>query len=222
MAARLRLRAWLMPATTNMTNMMSTTYLRRSPVVDASTLVRAARKSRSLTQGQLAELAQSDQATISRSESGRDAEFSTVDRLLAGAGHRLYSAPTRRDDAATVGAEIRQRLRDGDRDRALRALIQLNDNLLAERGLVRGVLGLAEPETTRDAVWDAALAAVVAWRLRDEELPLPEWVNAPNRFLRGRRGLAIDAADPLPPDAEIPEEFAKRGVLVWRDTFASV
>lgn len=191
-------------------------------MANASTLVRAARKSRRLTQDQLAERTRIDQAAVSRSERGRDAEFSTVDRLLAGTGHRLYSAPTRRDDAATVAAEIRQRLSDGDKDRALRALIQLNDNLVAERGLVRGVLGLAEPEPTKSPVWDAALAAVVAWRLREEGLPTPDWVDAPSRFVRESRGLEVDAADPLPPDSEVPEEFAKRGVLVWRDTFASV
>jgi transcriptional regulator with XRE-family HTH domain len=191
-------------------------------VAVASTLVRAARKSRRLTQEQLAERVSIDQATVSRSERGRDAEFATVDRLLAGAGHRLYSAPTRRDDAATVAAEIRDRLRAGDKDRALRSLIQLNDDLLAERGLVRGVLGLAEPETTTDPVWDAALAALVAWRLDEEKLPSPDWVNAPSRFVQEPRGLEIDPADPVPPTSDVPAEFAKRGVLVWRDTFASV
>jgi transcriptional regulator with XRE-family HTH domain len=188
----------------------------------ASTLVRAARKSRQLTQEQLADRARIDQATVSRSERGRDAEFATVDRLRAGAGHRLYSAPTRRDDAATVAAEIRERLRAGDKDRALRALIQLNDDLLAERGLVRGVLGLAEPETTKDPVWDAALAALVAWRFGEEKLPSPEWVDARSRFVVGPRGLDVDPADPVPPASEVPAEFAKRGVLVWRDTFESV
>lgn len=191
-------------------------------MANASTLVRAARKSQRLTQEQLADRARIDQPSVSRSERGRDAEFNTIARLLAGAGHRLYSAPTRRDDVATVAAEIRERLRAGDKDRALRALIQLNDNLVAERGLVRGVLGLAEPESTKDAVWDAALAAVVAWRLGEENLPSPEWVDARNRFVHGPRTLEVDPADPIPPDTEVPAEFAKRGVLVWRDTFASV
>lgn len=191
-------------------------------MADASTLLRAARKSRRLSQTQLAQRSRIDQASISRSERGRDAEFATVDRLLAATGHRLYAAPTRRDDAATVAAEIRLRLREGDRDRALRALIQLSDNLHAEHGLVRGVLGLTEPETTREQVWDAALAAVVAWRLREEGLPTPEWVDAPHRFLRDARGLGVDTADPVPPPSEVPDEFARRGVLVWRDTFASV
>jgi hypothetical protein len=105
---------------------------------------------------------------------------------------------------------------------SLRSLIQLNDDLLAERGLVRGVLGLAEPETTADPVWDAALAALVAWRLGEENLPSPDWVNAPTRFVREPHGLQVDPADPVPPSSEVPAEFAKRGVLVWRDTFESV
>jgi len=197
-------------------------FKNEASVAVASTLLRAARKSQQLTQEQLAVRADIDQATISRSERGRDTEFNTVDRLLAGAGHRLYSAPTRRDDAATIAAEIRERLRVGDKDRALRALIQLSDNLVAERGLVRGVLGLAEPETTRDPVWDAALAAVVAWRLGEDNLPSPAWVNAKSRFLHDPRGLDVDSADPVPPGSEVPPEFAKRGVLAWRDTFASV
>lgn len=191
-------------------------------MTEASTLVRAARKSRRLTQEQLAVLSHIDQGSVSRSERGRDADFSTIDRLLAGAGHRLYSAPTRRDDAATAAAKIREQLRGRDKDRALRALLQLNDNLVAEHGLVRGILGLAEPESTKDPVWDAAIAALVAWRLGEEGIPLPAWVDEPGRFLTEPRTLEVDPADPVPPLSEVPAEFAKRGVLAWRDTFASV
>jgi transcriptional regulator with XRE-family HTH domain len=191
-------------------------------MTSASTLVRAARKSRQLTQEQLAEISQIDQGSVSRSERGRAADFSTIDRLLAGAGHRLYSAPTRRDDAASVAAEIRGQLRSQDKDRALRALLQLNDNLLAEHGLVRGVLGLAEPEPTGDLVWDAALASLVAWRLGEEDIPVPAWVDESERFLDKPRTLEVDSADPVPPLSEVPAEFARRGVLAWRDTFASV
>jgi transcriptional regulator with XRE-family HTH domain len=191
-------------------------------MVSASALVRAARKSSRLTQQQLAERSHLDQSRVSRSESGRDAEFSTIQRLLAGAGHRLYSAPTQRDDAATIAAEIRRQLTANEKERALRALLQLNDNLVAEHGLVRGVLGLAEPEPTKHPVWDAAIAGLVAWRLREEGLPTPDWVNAPGRRLSTPRTLDVDPADPVPPDSEVPEEFAERGVRVWRDTFASV
>lgn len=187
-----------------------------------STLVRAARKSRRLTQAQLAAVSATTQGGVSRAEGGRDVEMATIDRLLAGTGHRLFSAPTRRDDAAATAARIRDNLRAEDKDRALRALLQLNDNLVAEHGLVRGVLGLAEPESTRNPVWDAALAALVAWRLAEEGVPLPDWVDAPNRHLQVPRTLDVDAADPIPPLNEVPAEFAARGVLAWRDTFTSV
>jgi hypothetical protein len=83
--------------------------------------------------------------------------------LLAGTGHRLYAVPTRRDDAASAAVAIRDYLRAKDPDRALRALLQLNDDLTAEHGLVRGVLALAEPEPTGYRLWDAAFVALVAW-----------------------------------------------------------
>ena len=87
---------------------------------------------------------------------------------------------------------------------------------------MRGVLGLAEPESTGDPVWDAAVAALVAWRLGAESIPLPAWVDEPGRFLGVPRMLEVDPADPMPPRSEVPDEFAERGVLAWRDTFASV
>jgi transcriptional regulator with XRE-family HTH domain len=188
----------------------------------SSTLVRAARKSRHLTQARLAELTGIDQASVSHHERGRDAAFSTVDRLLAGTGHRLYAAPTRRDDAASVAVAIRGYLRAGDPDHALRVLLQLNDDLTAEHGLVRGILALAEPEPTGDRVWDAAIAALVAWRLNEERIPLPAWVYGPDRVLVEPTVFRVDPADPAPDRDDVPDEFLERGVLAWADTFASV
>lgn len=188
----------------------------------SSTLVRAARRSRHLTQARLAELTGIDQASVSHHERGRDAAFSTVDRLLAGAGHRLYAAPTRRDDAASAAVAIRDYLRAKDLDRALRALLQLNDDLTAEHGLVRGILALAEPERTGDRVWDAAIAALVAWRLNEEQIPLPAWVDDPDRALAEPTVFRVDPADPAPDHDDVPDEFAERGILAWADTFASL
>jgi transcriptional regulator with XRE-family HTH domain len=188
----------------------------------SATVVRAARRSRHLTQARLAELTGIDQASVSHHERGRDATFSTIDRLLAGAGHRLYAAPTRRDDAASAAAVIRGHLRAGDPDRALRALLQLNDDLTAEHGLVRGILALAEPEPTGNRVWDAVIASLVAWRLNQEQIPLPAWVDDPDRALAEPTVFRVDPADPAPERSDVPDEFAERGVLAWGDTFASV
>lgn len=192
-------------------------------MTDIATLVRAARRSRGLTQLELAQRARVDQSRVSRSESrDEDPRFATADRLLAGAGHRLYSAPTRRDDAATAAASIRELLRKGRPDLAFRQLIQLNDDLVAEKGLVRGILTLAEPEPTGDSVWDAAIAALVAWRLDDDGLPHPAWLAKPHRTLASPQYLRIDPADPVPSAADVPLHFAERGVLAWDDSFASL
>lgn len=147
------------------------------------------RDSRSgLTQEALASRVGVDQARVSRSE-GRQGSprFDTVDKLLAATGHRLYGAPTRRDDAASIASSIHESVEAKDPKWALRKLIQLNDNLVAETGLVHGVLGLAEPESARKKLWDAAIAAVVAWRLNEQNLPLPEWVSDPKRKLERPR-----------------------------------
>ena len=190
---------------------------------DAATLLRSARKNSGLTQEALASRVGVDQARVSRSEGGQESpRFETVDKLLAGTGHRLYSAPTRRDDAATIASHIRESVAAKDSRRALRQLIQLNDNLIAETGLVRGVLGLAEPESTGKKLWDAAIAGLVAWRLNEQSLPLPAWVSTPERKLERSRPLSADPADPIPKRSDIPDEFAERGVLAWRDTFESV
>lgn len=190
-------------------------------MVAVSSILRSARKSRKVSQAELSARTHIFQGDVSRYERGSEATFSTVDRLLAGTGHGLYSAPTRRDDAASVAQEIRRCLKVSDRLGALRALIQLNDNLRAEAGIVRGILGLAEPETTNEPVWDSAIAALVAWRFKEEGLPAPLWVTAPSTFLARPHDLSVDPADPTPPDSQVPDEFLKRGVRVWRDTFVS-
>ena len=188
----------------------------------ASTLIRSARKSQSLTQVRLGEQAQVHQSNISDIESGRDLSVSTLERLLRGTGHRLFALPIQKADVTEAASSIRAHLKAGKTQGALRALIQLNDNLVSEHGLRRGVLGICEPEPTGSQVWDGALAGLVAWRLSEENIPLPTWVDKSRFFLPLARNLSIDSADPIPAAANIPPEFARRGILVWADTFESV
>lgn len=188
----------------------------------ASTLIRSARKSQSLTQVGLSEKSHVHQSNISDIESGRDLSVSTLEKLLRGTGHRLFALPIQKADVTEAASAISVHLKAGSTHGALRVLIQLNDNLVSEHGLQRGVLGISEPEPTGNQVWDAALAGLVAWRLTEENIPLPAWVDKPRFFLARPRSLSIDSADPLPTISDIPPEFAKRGVLVWADTLESV
>jgi len=188
----------------------------------SSTILRSARKSCGLSQVALADITAVDQASISRVEKGRDVTLSTLETLLGATGHRLYAAPSVRADAATLTAEIRLWLDRKDTDRAVRTLIQLNDNLVSERGLLRGVLAVAEPELIGRPTWDAVIAGLVEWRLEEEGLPHPEWTAKPERVLRRTRAFIADTSDPLPPPEATPEPFRRRGVLVWPDLFESV
>ncbi len=78
------------------------------------------------------------------------------------------------------------------------------------------------PERTGQKVWDAAIAALAAWRLNQEGVPLPDWISEPSRMLTRARVLQVDPADPVPALADVPDEFREHGVLAWGDTFASV
>ncbi|MFF2371253.1 helix-turn-helix domain-containing protein [Agromyces sp. NPDC058110] len=205
--------------------MLSTeSYGRRSErMAEISTLVRSVRRSRKLTQRELAGrsgVAQSRVALVERQQESPGIETAT--RLLAGAGHRLYAAPTTRDDVATIAADIRTAVQRDDSLLAFRYFIQMNDNLVAEQGLLRGVLAVTEPESTGSKTWDSAIAALVAYRLNAQHVPLPSWVNTPARRLERARVLNVDPADPVPTRDDVPEEFLEHGVLIWRDSLEGV
>ncbi|MBM7503746.1 helix-turn-helix domain-containing protein [Agromyces aurantiacus] len=192
-------------------------------MTDIATLVRSARRSRRFSQRELARRAGLSQSRVAIAENAHeDPRFDTASRLLAGAGHRLYAAATTRDDVATIAADIRYALARDDRGLAFRFFIQMNDHLVAERGLLRGILAITEPESTGSKTWDAAIAALVDYRLSQEGVPAPTWTSAATRHLERARPLAVDPADPVPPRAEVPAEFLDHGVLVWRDSLESV
>jgi len=190
--------------------------------VTASSLVRRARTASGHTQKQIARVVGIDQSSISRIERGRDADFNTITRIVNATGYQLVALPTRRADVATMVSNIARDLKANDKQRAIRDLIQLNDNLVAERGLIRGVLAVAEPESTGNPLWDATIAAIVEWRLTEDHVPLPQWVGDSSRTLSTPTVLRLDPADPDPTIADVPKEFIKHGVLAWRDTFESV
>ena len=98
----------------------------------------------------------------------------------------------------------------------------LNDDLVAERGSTRFALTISEPPTTGSKRWDAALAALAAYRLADEHLPSPGWVTDPSRrlgkswtFGSGRYAVSV-------PRENVPAAFLDRGVLIDRETLESV
>ncbi|GLI26440.1 hypothetical protein ARHIZOSPH14_06820 [Agromyces rhizosphaerae] len=190
---------------------------------DIAALVRSARRARGFSQRELAERAGLSQSRVAVIEGAReDPRTSTASRLLAASGHRLFAAPTIRDDVATIAAEIRRALAVDDLQSALRLFIQMNDNLVGERGLLRGVLAVTEPELTGAKTWDAAIAALVEYRLNQDGVPVPEWTSSASRRLERARPLRTGPYEMVPARNDVPAEFLEHGVLVWRDTLESV
>ncbi len=192
-------------------------------MTEIATLVRSARRARRYSQRELARRAGLSQSRVAIAESAHeDPRYGTAQRLLAGAGHRLYAAATTRDDVATITAEIRQALARDDLQLAFRYFIQMNDNLVGEGGLLRGILAVTEPELTGSKTWDSAIAALVEYRLNQEGVPAPAWTSSATRRLERARPLLVDPADPVPAHGDVPTEFLEHGVFIWRDTLESV
>jgi transcriptional regulator with XRE-family HTH domain len=191
-------------------------------IVDA--LARA-RKRQKVSLRQIAERSGIAKSNLSAIENGRrDPNATTVDRIADATGVRVIVFPihgraTLHDAAAAIAASL---ARD-DRRTAYRSLIQASDDLANAQGVDCVMLTVEEPETVTPE-WDAALAGLAEWRLRQHRLPEPEWVTE-------RKGNpdwqwsphATRTGKALPVDVSlVPEEFSRRGVLIESGELESV
>lgn len=176
-------------------------------------LLRSARWCGGLSQRELALRAGDHQPTIAAIEAGRrDVRVGHLERLVARAGCRLSLIPTTAAPVAEVAAGGAEWLATGDVDSAWRAFIQANDDLAAALADVRVALCVCQPTPTGDPRFDAALAALVAHHLSDAGLPVPAWVDDSSRFLA--EPWSPDMFGPRGPDLDVPEAFARHGVLI--------
>lgn len=140
--------------------------------------LRAARQASGLTQAEVARRLGVDQSQVARAESGRvELSAANLDRYLGACRYRLVAVPTVRATAVDLASEIRTALQSGEFENAVRYLIQLSDNLVAEDRDVAGSLA-AIPGETYDLRFNAAIAGIIEWRLSERGLPIPTWVEA--------------------------------------------
>jgi transcriptional regulator with XRE-family HTH domain len=189
----------------------------------ATQLLRNARLRAGMTQSALADRSGVAQSTLSQLESGeRVPTWTTIDRILQSTGSSLIAIPTRRADASRVAAQIGSALIANDTAAAVRHFIQLNDDLAAEHGSTRFALTISDPPTTGSKRWDAALAALAAYRLAEEHLPEPFWVTDPGRRLGKSWTFGSGRYNVEVPHENVPPAFLERGVLIDRETLESV
>jgi transcriptional regulator with XRE-family HTH domain len=188
--------------------------------VSAATLLRSARRSAGQSQRALAARVGRSQPQIADVERGRhDVTVGVLSDWLAATGHRLVAVPTSRTSAAEAADAVRQALRAGQPDGALRQVLQLSDDLAASEPLVRSALCASAPATTGDARYDALIAGIVELRLPGN---VPDWAAEPSRCL-GERWWVDDTSGVRELNlAETPPELLRHGVVLSAGELRSV
>lgn len=184
-------------------------------------LSRAARVARGVSQTQLAARTGLPASNISLIESGRRVpRVDTLDTLLRSSGARLTISPTLRATVLETSTEIRRWLADDDRSQAFRTWLAFNDELFTESPTNRVVLTAYPPEPTGEALYDSALASLTEYRLNEVGAPLPPWLDSAPRLdepelLTDSRFVTVAVL------GAIPDEFARRGVLIDAESLRS-
>jgi transcriptional regulator with XRE-family HTH domain len=185
----------------------------------ASTLVRQVRRGGQVSQREFAALTGERQSAISAVETGRnDPGVERVAHLVGAFGYSVTVLPTRRQTVAAAAESIYDALRAGDEARAYRELVQVNDDLAAERGALKVALTVTPPAPVGDRRYDAFLASLVEHHLERERLPVPTWTSDPWRrvetpWIVDEYGDASWAASPA--------SFRRRNIIVSADELAS-
>lgn len=122
-------------------------------------------------------------------------------------------------DAVATAARISAALARGADDAALRAFIDYSDEFTRHAPSDRFQLAANEPAPTGSRAWDAALAALVDFRL---ESPKPEWIESPDRFLASPATPQLGRYDLSPNLSDVPPAFLRRNILFERRTLQSV
>ena len=201
----------------------------------AGTIIRELRARHDLSQRALAQLTGIPQPTISEIEAGkRQPTLPLLGRLVEGAGGGVEilvvpsAGPT---SARATAAEIRRRLeavppdspapRSEREDGALRAALDLRDQL-AELGAEQVARATAaRPDSTGNERWDAFLAAVVEEAAAAHDIAPPRWVEEPRWFVRPYWYASDSPRFHAWELANTPGAFWRHGILVAEQELAS-
>lgn len=189
----------------------------------AAHLLRQARRAGHLSQESLAARAGVHQPAVAAIESSdRDTRVENLQKLVAAAGQRLTTlpttwAPTAGDAADQLYSCLRHEPSIESEEAAFRILIGFSDALAASEPALRVALSVSPPPPCGDDRFDAALAGVVEHHLRPHGLPVPAWVDEPERRLPTPWQVS-----PWTDPADVPEAFAHRNVVLAASELASV
>lgn len=153
--------------------------------------------------------------------------LATLDRLLDRCDHDLELVVTPRvrrgaDTLAGVAAAAAADLAAHDESAALRLLFGFADDFRASSRPGKLALIMAEPPLTGDPRYDAALAGTAEFFAMEAGVPVPAWVETPERFVEPWWFVASRPAFHAYTLAHTPAVFARHGVFIAREVFDRV
>jgi hypothetical protein len=131
---------------------------------------------------------------------------------------------TRRGAAplADLAPTIAEDLAAGEEQNAIRLLYGFADDFRGSSQPGRIALIAAEPASTGDQRFDAALAATAEFFAAESGIEVPDWVDGPARFVEPWWFITSRQAFHAYTLARTPAVFARHGVFIAREAFARV
>jgi transcriptional regulator with XRE-family HTH domain len=195
-------------------------------VTDTTSLLREARRSAALTQVDVAHRAGTAQSAVAAYESGaRNPSLATLERLLGACDQDLdlVIRPRVRRGAASLAelaGTIREDLADGEEQNAIRLLFGFADDFRGSSRPGQRALIAADPPSTGDSRFDAALAGTAEFFAAEGGIDVPAWVDGPERFVEPWWFVASRPAFHAYTLAHTPAAFARHGVFIAREVFS--
>lgn len=181
-------------------------------------LVKQARSQMGLTQQELATQAGFNRSTIVDLEHGRNTSMRVALKVLPHLGLNLLVDGSRPEwalqwTAGSTAIAIQRELRSGDRDFAMRSLIQAAAYFDRIDPAARKVF-LAPPLSTGSKRWDALLARTFAYKCRQHRMEEPEWtrIEPLTRTWYATARSSISPAWKQRMATHTPDEFAKANI----------
>lgn len=191
--------------------------------MNAGEVLKTARLNKGLSQSDLAQLCGVTETEIAQVESC--AVNPTIDRLdvwLRPTRFALTLVPSNFGAVWQHALAIAHELDEGEWRYAFRQLIQLNDVLTAADHATRVALSITPPAPTGDLKFDALIAGLVEYRLDNDYLPKPLWLEEHRFFLHEPWDLEDLPALVEEGRVNTAPQFSRRNVFINVINFASV
>lgn len=181
-------------------------------------LVKQVRTQLDITQQELATQTGFNRSTIVDLEYGRNTSIQVALKVLFHLGLDLWVDGSQPDldlqwTAGSTAKAIRRELRSGDRDFAMRSLIQTAAYFDSISPEARKVF-LTPPSSTGSKRWDALLARMFAYKCRQHGVDEPEWtrIEPLTRIWYATARSSISPAWKQRMATHTPDEFAKANI----------